>query len=117
MGRIIYLISILDKFSQTSFIFSLISVVALLFGGWVYLDNIGLLDDVEEKFIKSFLKLAGVLFAISLAAIIFIPSREEMYMMALTKDYEVEDVYRMTKEELKGSVDYIIKKIEEIKND
>lgn len=117
MGKIIYLISILDKFCQTSFIFLLTSVVALLFGGWVYLDNIGLLDDVEEKFIKSFLKVAGVLFAISIAATILIPSKEEMYMMALTKDYEVEDVYRMTKEEIKGSIDYVFNRIKELEDE
>lgn len=117
MGKIIYLISILDKFGQASIIFLFISVAALLFGGWVYLDTTGILEEAEEKLLKRFLKVAGVFFAISIAATIFIPSKDEMYMMALTKDYEVEDVYRMTKEELKGSVDYIIKKIEEIKND
>ena len=117
MARIIYLISILDKFGQTSIIFLFISVVALLFGGWVYLDTIDSLEDGEEKLVKRFLKVAGVFFVISIAVTILIPSKEEMYMMALTKDYQVEDVYRMTKEELKGSVDYIIRKIEEIKND
>ena len=46
-----------------------------------------------------------------------IPKKEEMYMIALTKDYEVEDVYSMTKEKIKGNIDYVFKKIEELKND
>ena len=117
MGKIIYLISILDKISNFALLSFVLSFGALFIGGWLYIDATGILEEAEEKLLKRFLKVSGVFFAISIAATVLIPSKEEMYMMALTKDYEVEDVYRMTKEELKGSVDYIIKKIEEIKND
>ncbi|MCW6701538.1 hypothetical protein NH288_05500 [Anaerococcus sp. NML200537] len=117
MGKIIYLISFLDKFGNTSLLFELLSMAALFFGGLFYLHTTGTLDGSEEKLIKRFLKVAGVFFIISLVVTMLIPSKEEMYMMALTKDYEVEDVYRMTKEEIKGSIDYVFNRIKELEDE
>lgn len=117
MSRIIYLISILDKCGNTSFFFLLFSMLALFIGGWFYLDTVDMMDDGEEKMIKRFLKVVGVFFVISLAFTIFIPSKEEMYMMALTKDYEAEDVYKMTKDEIKGSIDYVFDRVKDLKDE
>lgn len=117
MSRVIYLISTLDKVSDVSASFLLLSIAALFFGGWLYLDTIGALDDGEEKMIKRFLKVAGVFFVINLVATILIPSKEEMYMMALTKDYEAEDMYKMTKDEIKGSIDYVFDRVKELKDE
>lgn len=117
MSRIIYLISTLAKVSNVSMGFFLLSIAALFFGGLFYLDTIGTLENVEKKLVKRFLKVAGICFVIFLAAIVFIPSKEEMYMMALTKDYEAEDVYRMTKDEIKGSIDYVFDRVKELKDE
>ena len=40
--------------------------------------------------------------------------------MTITKGYEVEDVYQMTKDELRGNIDYFVnslEKMESMKND
>ena len=34
-----------------------------------------------------------------------IPSKEEMYAIALTKNYKVEDMYKMTKSEIRDNID------------
>lgn len=117
MSRIIYLISTLDKVSKISIGFLLLSIAALFFGGLFYLDNINTLQDVEEKSVKRFLKIVGMCFVIFLAAIVLIPSKEEMYMMALTKDYDKEELYQMSKNEIKDSVDYIFDKVKELKDE
>lgn len=117
MSRIIYLISVLDKVGSFSLVLLILSIVVLFIAGWLYFDTTGILDDAEEKMVKGFLKVAGIIFVVSTLATVLIPSKEEMYMMALTKDYEVEDVYRMTKDEIKGSIDYVFDKIEELKNE
>ncbi|MBZ2387797.1 hypothetical protein K8P03_10990 [Anaerococcus murdochii] len=117
MSRIIYLISILDKISNFALLFLILSIGVLFIGGWFYLDTTEMLSDSEEKSVKGFLKVAGIFFVVSTLATVLIPAKEEMYMMALTKDYEVEDVYRMTKDEIKGSIDYVFDKIEELKNE
>lgn len=115
MSRIIYLISVLDKISNFAFLFLILSIGVLFIGGWFYLDTTEMLSDSEEKSVKRFLKVAGIFFVVSTLATVLIPSKEEMYMMALTKDYKVEDVYRMTKEEIKGSIDYVFDRIKELK--
>lgn len=117
MSRIIYLISVLDKVGSFSLVLLILSIVVLFIAGWLYFDTTDILDVDEEKCIKGFLKVAGIFFVISLLPTVLIPSKEEMYMMALTKDYQVEDVYKMTKEEIKGSIDYVFDKIEELKNE
>ena len=38
-------------------------------------------------------------------------------MIALTKDYDKEELYQMSKNEIKDSVDYIFDKLEGLKND
>lgn len=115
MGRTIYLISILDKINKISFVLVALLATVLIFGIVFYFDNTGTWLDSEEKALVRFLKIVGVFWGISLVLLVMIPKKEEMYMIALTKDYEVEDVYSMTKDEIKGSVDYVFKKIEELK--
>lgn len=117
MSRIIYLISILDKISNFALLFLILSIGVLFIGGWLYFDTTGILDDAEEKMVKGFLKVAGIIFVVSTLATVLIPAKEEMYMMALTKYYKVEDVYRMTKDEIKGSIDYVFDRIKELEND
>lgn len=117
MSRIIYLISFLNKINKFSLIFMVASGVTLLVGGYFYFDATGILEDSEEKIIKRFLKVTGIILAISMLGTVLIPSKEEMYMMVLTKDYEAEDVYKMTKDEIKGSIDYVSDRMKELKND
>lgn len=94
-----------------------VSLVVLFSSYFVYYDNIRVIDDSEEKAFKRFFKVAGVFLVISTLATALIPSKEEMYMMALTKDYEAEDVYKMTKGEIKGSIDYVFDRVKELKNE
>lgn len=115
MGKTIYLISILDKINKISFVLVVLLIAVLIFGIVFYFDNTGTCLDSEEKALVRFLKIVGVFLGISLVGLLLIPNKEEMYMIALTKDYEVEDVYTMTKDEIKGNIDYVFKKIEELK--
>ena len=117
MGKIIYLISILNKIGSFAFISTVLSLAVLVIGGGFYIDITGKVEESEEKIFVGFLKAAGVLLAVSILATVLIPSKEEMYMMALTKDYQVEDVYRMTKEEIKGSIDYVFNRIKELEDE
>lgn len=115
MGKTIYLISILDNLNKISFILVALLTAILILGIVFYFDKTGTWLDSEEKVLVRFLKVVGVFLCISLIGLVMIPSKEEMYMIAFTKDYEVEDMYMMTKEEIKGSIDYVFKKIEELK--
>lgn len=115
MGKTIYLISMLDKIGKISTVLSVLFMAVLCVGIIFYTDVATGLGTYEEKILGSFLKIVGILLGISLIGSVLIPNKEEMYMIVLTKDYEVEDVYSMTKDEIKGSIDYVFKKIEELK--
>lgn len=65
-----------------------------------------------RKYVK--LSLAVALLFVAL------PSKWEVLSMTITKGYEVEDVYQMTKDELRGNIDYFVnslEKMESMKND
>ena len=117
MSRIIYLISVLSNIGGFAFISTVLSLMALVIGGVFYLDATGTMKESSDKTLVRFLKGVGVILVVSTLATVLIPSKEEMYMIALTKNYEVEDVYKMTKDEIKGSIDYVFDKIEELKNE
>lgn len=115
MGNIIYLISVLSKVGKISVAIAVFMAAVLFIGIWFYFDDSYLLDESESKSAIRFFMVSGIVLAVSIIIAVMIPSKEEMYMIAFTKDYEVEDVYSMSKEEIKGSIDYVFKKIEELK--
>lgn len=45
----------------------------------------------------------------------FVPSKEDFLIITMTKNYTPEQVYTMTKDELKNSIDYFVNQIKEIK--
>ncbi|MDU1176035.1 MAG: hypothetical protein E6987_00340, partial [Peptoniphilus harei] len=45
----------------------------------------------------------------------FVPTKEDFLIITMTKNYTPEQVYTMTKDELKNSIDYFVNQIEEIK--
>lgn len=72
------------------------------------------LPDELEK-LKKQLKIPLITLVISLIILIFTPSKEDFLIIAMTKDYKPEQVYQMTKDEIKNSIDYLFKQIKEIK--
>lgn len=45
----------------------------------------------------------------------FIPSRNEMLCISLTKGYKKEAIYRMTKKELRDNIDYLVNSLKAVK--
>lgn len=115
MGNIIYLISTLSKIGKISVVIAVFMAAVLFLGILFYFDSSYLLSESESKSIIRLLIASGIVLVVSITIAVLIPSKEEMYMIAFTKDYEVEDVYKMTKDEIKGSIDYVFDKIEELK--
>lgn len=133
MGKIIYLISFLKNLKIIIFL-----AIVILLGvcgylvfliseskedmAW-YLKSHGSIKDYDER-IKSAkqelerntkkFKIAAVFLLFCVLVTMLIPSREEMYTIALVRDYEVQDVYKMSKSELKISIDYFFDKVDEL---
>ena len=58
-------------------------------------------------------KIAAVLLLLCILGNVLIPEKEEMYMIAMVKNYEIQDIYKMSKDELKSSIDYFFEKVDE----
>lgn len=71
----------------------------------------------KKKDIAKIISKGIFVLVISLLTMVLIPDKEEMYLIALTKDYEAEDVYKMTKDEIKGSIDYVFDRVKELKDE
>lgn len=118
MGKLIYLISVLEGIDALSLLLSLITIPVTILIIYGYLDSHDMRDEVKmKKDIGNIITRGIFVLVISLLTMVLIPDKEEMYLIALTKDYEAEDVYRMTKDEIKGSIDYVFDRVKELKDE
>lgn len=120
MGKIIYLISVLSGVRVVNFILLvLIPIVVGLIILW-YSDELVFLNGDErkryEKKLKSVSLKFSILWIIIVISTILIPNKKEMCLIALTKNYEIEDISKMSKKEIQSTVDYIFEKMEKLKD-
>lgn len=120
MGKIIYLISVLSGIKIVNFILLvLIPTVVGLVILW-YSDELVFLNGDERKRFEKKLKNTSlkfsILWIIIVISTILIPNKKEMYLIALTKNYEIEDISKMSKKEIESTVDYVFEKMEKLKD-
>lgn len=120
MGKIIYFISVLSGVRVVNFILLvLIPMVVGLVILW-YSDELTFLNRDErkrfEKKLKNITFKFSILWFIIVISTILIPNKKEMYLIALTKNYEIEDISKMSKKEIESTVDYVFEKMEELKD-
>lgn len=120
MGKIIYLISVLSGVRVVNFILLVLIPMVVGFVIVYFYDEVFLLDGDEQKSFEKKLKIISlkfsILWIIILISTILIPNKKEMYLIALTKNYEIEDISNMSKKEIQSTVDYIFEKMEEFKD-
>lgn len=120
MGKIIYLISVLSGIRVVNFI--LLVLIPMVVGVViVYLsDNVTFLRGDKQKRYEKKLKnttlIFSILWIIIVISTILIPNKKEMYLIALTKNYEIEDISKMSKKEIESTVDYVFEKMEKLKD-
>ena len=134
MGKIIYLISFLRnlKITMSVAIVILLGVCGCLVFliqehktdliwfskhiGFTTVDYNEKIESIKKELkgnIKKF-KIAVVLLLLCIVGTVLIPKKEEMYMIAMVKNYEIQDIYKMSKDELKSSIDYFFEKVDEL---
>lgn len=114
LGKIYYLANVLDKINAVGGIFAVLFTAFL-----IVIMIIRLIDDYrteeEEKAFKKTMKNASVAICLFTIVLIATPSKEDFLIMSITKDQTPQQIYKMTKEEMKNSIDYLIKQIKEMK--
>lgn len=121
MGKLIYLVSLLEGVDFLSTLLAFITVpvtVYIMYRHTKVIESEGEVDEVKanDDLIKMAKKGVFVLI-LSIIISLLIPSKENMYLIALTKDYGKEELYQMSKNEIKDSVDYIFDKVKELKDE
>ncbi|MBU5669584.1 hypothetical protein KQI68_06995 [Peptoniphilus sp. MSJ-1] len=138
IGKIYYLATIFEKISEISstvsiiagicFLFALVICAIAKFDGSIQIKNMEQInlyskEDIELKqekinnaitmYKKSTICTGTVLF-LCLPIYIFTPNKKDFLISSMTKDYKPEQIYQMTKEELKNGIDYITQSIKEM---
>lgn len=125
MGKIIYLISVLKTIDVLAIVGFVMGVGLVFYTTFIIEDcedNMGCSYNEERKELYTqkynyhikLRKKTIVFMLICVIVQVLIPKKEEMYMMTMVKDYEVQDIYKMTKNELKSSIDYFFEKVDEL---
>ena len=128
MGKIIYLISALKTIDWVTIVGFIVSLGFMFYITFIINDcedNLHYYNSEERikyytqkynQYVKIRKKIM-IFMLICILSQVLIPSKKEMYAIALTKDYKVEDMYQMSKEEIKDSIDYLFDKIYELKSE
>lgn len=69
---------------------------------------------VENKSMRKNIKISIIISLTGLLVTTLIPSKQDMYAIALTKDVEVGQIYELSKEELKSGIDYFFEKLDSL---
>lgn len=120
MGKIIYLISVLSGIKIVNFILLVLIPISVGIGVGLFSDNLTFMNSDDrkryDKKLKNISLKFSILWIIIVISTILIPNKKEMYLIALTKNYEIQDISKMSKKEIQSTVDYVFEKMEELKD-
>lgn len=103
-----YLADICETIKVLSFILSLVSGAALIFMAFLIYEECSYCNnDSEYKLLKRWIKIAGIVLAISLTLLLLVPREATLYKMQLAKLTTVENVDK-TFEYIDKAVDKIL---------
>lgn len=114
LGKIYYLANVLDKINVAGILFIALFTTLLVVVMIIYLTDYYRTEE-EEKALKRIVRNVSVAICLFTIVTIATPSKEDFLIMSITKDQTPQQIYKMTKEEMKNSIDYLIKQIKEIK--
>lgn len=116
IGKIYYLSTICGNLCWFLKFLKGITAITFVLSGVVYLDSqYGFCPEGEKQTSKIFLKWSSILLIFSMIASLFVPNKNDFLIITMTKNYTPEQVYTMTKEEFKNSIDYFVNQIKELK--
>lgn len=72
------------------------------------------MEEATQKLISKITKIITIIFLCVEVVSIVVPSKEDFLIIAMTKDYTPKQVYSMTKQEIKDSIDYFVKEISKV---
>ena len=118
IGKIYYLSTILGNLYNFLMLAKIALVMTIVLSGVCYVCLMFAPYAVPElQLSKKFIKWSAIMLVCATAISLFVPSKEDFLIITMTKNYTPEQVYTMTKEEIKDSIDYFINQIKELNNE
>lgn len=115
IGKIYYLSTMLDKLNVLFFVLRIVLFVACCIFTACNLDSsVASSEDDIKRFRKS-LRISGIALAIVSILSIVTPNKEDFLVISMTKDYTTQQVYTMTKDEIKDGIDYFVNQVNKVK--
>ena len=117
IGKIYYWATLCGKISNSASILSF--VMAVVFVGVLSLFIASRFDDpymeeATQKLINKITKIITIIFLCVEVVSIVVPSKEDFLIIAMTKNYTPDQVYSMTKKEIKNRIDYFIEELSKV---
>lgn len=117
IGKIYYWATLCGKISNFATILSF--VMAVVFVGVLILFMCSRFDDpympeTTQKLINKITKIITIIFLCVEIVSIVVPSKEDFLIIVMTKNYTPDQVYSMTKNEIKNSIDYFIEELSKV---
>ena len=117
IGKLYYLASVLGGLKSV--------LIGMMVMSGSFIATVGIVKFIDSDYIfdfgseittyaKKHLKSLCLTFLVACLLVVLIPSKEDFLIIALTKDYRPEQVYKMTKDELKSGIDYAMEKLKEV---
>lgn len=108
MAKTIWLISFLNGLNN--YIYALVVIV----GAYLFINIMFSYTQEEKERLRIKSKKLRVLIIAAIIISAMIPSKTEMYAMALVDDKAPEQIYQMTKDEVISTIDYFIESIDKL---
>lgn len=116
IGKIYYLSTICGNLYWFLKFLKGITAITVVLSGFAYLDSkSGFCPEETLQTSKMFVKWSTILLIFSMIASLLVPNKNDFLIISMTKDYTPEQVYTMTKEEMKSGIDYFLNQIKELK--
>ncbi len=117
IGKIYYWATLCGKISNSATILSF--VMGVVFAGVLILFMCSRFDDpympeTTQKLINKITKIITIIFLCVEVVSIVVPSKEDFLIIVMTKNYTPDQVYSMTKNEIKNSIDYFVEELSKV---
>ena len=117
IGKIYYWATLCGKISNSATVWSIVMAVVLVGALIMYISSRfddPYISETTQKLIGKITKIITIIFLCVEVVSIVVPSKEDFLIIAMTKDYTPKQVYSMTKQEIKDSIDYFVKEISKV---
>jgi hypothetical protein len=115
IGKIYYLSTMLDKLNVLFFVLRIVLFVVCCIFTACFLDSsVASSEDDIKRYGKS-LRISGIALVIVIILSIVTPNKEDFLIISMTKDYTTQQVYKMTKDEIKDGIDYFVNQVNKVK--